>query len=167
LSREAFKRFLLTGLHLSRVKKELIMSNFARILYLAALLSQQVMADQAFPVAPPDASDAAATGLQRLDTSELKTAFLGKRSEQDGRGKSYVAEYGSDGSVILSNTSGLIDRGTFSVVRQNDGGVCLRLEQQMNQRMCAIWFLANDGIHLFGYNPRDGTLRAISRPAPE
>ena len=102
--------------------------------------------------------------MQRLDTNELTKAFIGKRSEQDGRGKSYVAEYGEDGSVILSNVSGLIDRGTFTIVRQNGGGVCLRLEHQMNQRMRAIWFLAGDGIHLVGYNPRDGKLRAISRP---
>jgi hypothetical protein len=40
----------------------------------------------------------------------------------------------------------------------------LRLEHQMNQRMCAIWFLADDASHLFGYNPKDGTLRAVSRP---
>ena len=143
------------------------MSNFAKALYLLALLSQQAMADQAFPVAPADASTATGAGLQRLDTTELEKAFSGQRSEQDGRGKSYLAEYGSDGSVILGNTSGLIDRGTFTVVRQNGGGVCLRLEQQMNQRMCAIWFRADDGIHLFGYNPRDGKLRAVSRPGSE
>jgi len=134
---------------------------------LLALLSQPAWADLAFPVAPADASAAAGAGLQRLDSSELKKAFSGKRSEQDGRGKSYVAEYGADGSVILGNTSGLIDRGTFTVVRQNGGGVCLRLEQQMNQRMCAIWFRADDGIHLFGYNPRDGKLRAVSRPGSD
>lgn len=34
----------------------------------------------------------------------------------------------------------------------------------MNQRMCAIWLLAEDGIHPFGYNPADGMLRAVSRP---
>ena len=140
------------------------MSDVAKVLYLLALLSQPVMADRAFPVAPADVSTAAAAGLKRLDTTDLKTAFAGKRSELDARGKSYRAEYGSDGSVILSNTSGLIDRGTFSVTRQNGGAVCLRLEQQMNQRMCAIWFVAADGIHLFGYNPGDGSLRAISKP---
>jgi len=141
------------------------MSNIVKVLYVLALLSQQVMADQAFPVAPADASAAAGAGLPRLDSSELQNAFSGERAEQNARGKIYQAIYGGDGSVILSNASGLIDRGTFSVTRQAGGGVCLRLEQQMNQRMCAIWFRANDGIHLFGYDPRDGKLRAISRPA--
>jgi hypothetical protein len=79
------------------------------------------------------------------------------------RGKVYRAQYGDDGSVILSNSSGLIDRGTFTVIRQHGGGVCLRLEHQMNQRMCAIWFFAQDGVHLFGYSPRDGSLRAVTR----
>ncbi len=143
------------------------MSNLAKVLYLLALLSQPVIADQAFPVAPADASIATAAGLQRLDTTELEKAFSGERSEQNAHGKIYRAEYGVDGSIILSNTSGLIDRGTFSITRQAGGGVCLRLEQQMNQRMCAIWFLADDGIHLFGYNPRDGKLRAVSRPGSE
>lgn len=143
------------------------MSDVAKVWYLLALLSLPAMADRAFPDAPANASAAAAAGLQRLDTDDLKNAFSGERSEQNARAKSYRAEYGSDGSVILSNTSGLIDRGTFSVTRQNGGGVCLRLEQQMNQRMCAIWFLADDGIHLFGYNPRDGSLRAISRPGAQ
>jgi hypothetical protein len=31
------------------------------------------------------------------------------------RGKSYRAEYGLDGSVVLDDTSGLMDRGTFSI----------------------------------------------------
>ena len=143
------------------------MSKFAIALYLLALVSQLVMADQAFPTAPVEVSSATDAGLQRLDTSDLKRAFAGKRLEQDGRGKSYIAEYGSDGSVILSNASGLIDRGTFTIIRQYGGGICLRLEQQMNQRMCAIWYRADDGSHLFGYNPRDGKLRAVSRPDSE
>ena len=143
------------------------MSNFAKVLYVLAFVSQQLMADQAFPLAPLDASSATDAGLQRLDTSDLKQAFSGKRSEQDGRGRSYVAEYGSDGSVILSNNSGLIDRGTFTIIRQHGGGICLRLEQQMNQRMCAVWYRADDGVHLFGYNPRDGKLRAVSRPGSQ
>lgn len=143
------------------------MSNFVKVLYLLAFVSQQVVADQAFPSAPAEASIATDAGLQRLDTSDLKKAFSGKRSEQDGRGKSYIAEYGSDGSVILSDTSGMIDRGTFTIIRQYGGGICLRLEQQMNQRMCAVWYRADDGIHLFGYNPRDGKLRAVSRPGSE
>ena len=143
------------------------MSKIVKLLYVLVLFSQQAMADQAFPVAPADASAAAGAGLRRLDSSELQKAFSGERTEQDARGKTYQATYGADGSVILSNASGLIDRGTFSVTRQAGGGVCLRLEQQMNQRMCAIWFGASDGIHLFGYDPRKGTLRAISRPASE
>ena len=122
------------------------------------------MADRTFPAAPADASSAADAGLRRLNMTDLSEIFSGHYSEQDARGKIYRTEYGSDGSVILSNSSGLIDRGTFTIVRQNGGGVCLRLEHQMNQRMCAIWFYAQDDVHLFGYNPRDGMLRAVSRP---
>jgi hypothetical protein len=120
-----------------------------------------------FPVAPADVAAASAGGLQQLDMAALRKAFSGTRVEQDARGKTYRAQYGADGSVVISNSSGLIDRGTFSVIRQNGGGVCLRLEQQMNQRMCSVWFVAEDGMHLFGYNPRDGELRAISRPGGE
>jgi len=141
-----------------------MLSSVAKVLYLLLLLLQPVMAERTFPVAPADASTAVDAGLRRLDMSDLKNAFSGQYSEQDARGKTYRAEYGADGSVILSDSSGLIDRGTFTIVRQNGGGVCLRLEQQMNQRMCAIWFYADDGVHLFGYNPRDGMLRAVCRP---
>lgn len=143
------------------------MSDLRKVLYLLVMLSSPAAADQAFPAAPADASAAAAGGLQRLNTTDLKEKFSGKRAEQDARGRSYWAQYGSDGSVILSGTSGLIDRGTFSITRQNGGGMCLRLEQQMNQRMCAIWFVAADRRHLFGYNPADGSLRAISRPGAD
>ncbi len=120
-----------------------------------------------FPVAPSDASAATASGLQQLDTAALRKTFTGTHVEQDARGQVYRAQYGADGSVILSNSSGLIDRGTFTVIRQHGGGVCLRLEHQMNQRMCAIWFFADDGVHLFGYSPTDGTLRAVSRPGAD
>ena len=139
------------------------MANVPKVLYLLVLLSQPVMAERVFPVAPADVSKAVEAGLQRLDTTDLAEAFSGQHSEQGARGKSYRAEYGADGSVVLSDSSGLIDRGTFTIVRQNGGGVCLRLEQQMNQRMCAIWFFSEDGINLFGYNPRDGALHGVSR----
>lgn len=91
------------------------MSDISKALYLLALMSLPVMADRALPVAPVNASMVAAAGLQRLDTTELKKAFSGKRSEQNVRGKSYRAEYGLDGSVVLDDTSGLMDRGTFSI----------------------------------------------------
>lgn len=120
-----------------------------------------------FPVAPPDASAATASGLKQLDIAALRKTFNGARVEQDAQGKVYRAQYGADGSVVLSNSSGLIDRGTFTVIRQHGGGVCLRLEHQMNQRMCAIWFVAQDGVHLFGYSPTDETLRAVSRPGAD
>lgn len=142
--------------HLSRASLALV----------AALLPALVAADSHegdFPTAPRDAQSAASAGLQRLDVPALKQMFIGTHTERDARGKTYRTEYGEDGSVILSNSNGLIDRGTFSITRQNGGGVCLRLEQQMNQRFCAIWFIAGDGKHLFGFNPRDGSLRAVSR----
>ena len=135
-------------------------------LLLMALIMPAGAAD-GFPVAPADVSAATAGGLQQLDMAALRKAFAGERVEQDARGKVYRAQYGADGSVILSNSSGLIDRGTFTVVRQHGGGVCLRLEHQMNQRMCAIWFLAQDGVNLFGYSSTDGSLRAVSRPAAD
>ncbi len=136
-------------------------------LLVLAFLTMPVGAANQFPVAPPDASAANASGLQQLDMAALRKAFSGTRVEHDARGKVYRAQYGADGSVILSNSSGLIDRGTFTVIRQHGGGVCLRLEHQMNQRMCAIWFFADDGVHLFGYSPTDGTLRAVSRPGAD
>jgi len=138
-----------------------------RILYVLVVVVTSALAADDFPVAPADATAATAAGLQRVDFVELKKSFAGTRVEQDANGKTYRAQYGADGSVVLDNSSGLIDRGTFTIVRQNDGGVCLRLEQQMNQRMCAIWFFAGDGAHLFGYNPTDGKLRTISRPATD
>ena len=128
-----------------------------------ALVMMPASAATDFPAAPADVSAATARGLRQLDMAALREAFTGTHVEQDARGKIYRVQYGADGSVILSNSSGLIDRGTFTVIRQHDGGVCLRLEHQMNQRMCAIWFFAQDGVHLFGYNPTDGTLRAVSR----
>lgn len=128
-----------------------------------ALVTIPASAATDFPVAPADASAATAGGLQQLDMAALRKAFTGTHVERDARGKIYRAQYGADGSVILSNSSGLIDRGTFTVIRQHGGGVCLRLEHQMNQRMCAIWFFAQDGVHLFGYSPRDGSLRAVTR----
>lgn len=133
-------------------------------LFVLALLMMPAYSATDFPVAPVDASAADAGGLQQLDMAALRKAFTGTHVEQDARGKIYRAQYGADGSVILSNSSGLIDRGTFTVIRQHGGGVCLRLEHQMNQRMCSVWFFAQDGIHLFGYNPADGSLRAVSRP---
>lgn len=139
------------------------MTGIRNILYVLAMVVAPAMAETEFPVAPADASTAAARGLQRVGMDALKEMFVGLRFERDARGKTYRAQYEADGSVVLSNTSGLIDRGTFSVIRQNGGGVCLRLEQQMNQRMCSIWFVAEDGVHLFGYNPTDGELRAVSR----
>ena len=143
------------------------MSGIRNLLYVLALAVAPAMAAADFPVAPVDASEAAARGLQRVETAVLQETFSGTRFERDASGKVYRAQYGTDGSVILSNTGGLIDRGTFSITRQNGGGVCLRLEQQMNQRMCAIWFFAEDGAHLFGYNPTDGKLRTISGPDVE
>lgn len=128
-----------------------------------ALVTMPASAATDFAVAPADASTAAERGLQQLDMAALREAFTGIHVEQNARGKIYRVQYGADGSVILSNSSGLIDRGTFTVIRQHGGGVCLRLEHQMNQRMCAIWFFAQDGVYLFGYNPTDGKLRAVSR----
>lgn len=138
-----------------------------KLLYVLAFASTQVTAAADFPDAPGDASAAAARGLQRLDVNALKQTFVGERLEQDAGGKVYFVQYGADGSVILSDSSGLIDRGTFSITRQNGGGVCLRLEHQMNQRICAIWFRAGDSVHLFGYNPRNGQLHAVSRTRQE
>jgi hypothetical protein len=133
-------------------------------LYFLAVAALPVFAAPDFPDAPDAVSAAIARGLQQLDVAALKQTFAGEHAERDAVGKIYRVQYGADGSVILSNSSGLIDRGTFSITRQNGGGVCLRLEDQMNQRICAIWFRAEDSVHLFGYNPRDGKLRAVSRP---
>jgi len=143
------------------------MSGIRNILYVLAVAVGPAMAAADFPVAPVDASAAEARGLQRVDMAVLKKKFSGILVQRDSSGKVSRAQYGTDGSVVLSNTTGLIDRGTFSITRQNGGGVCLRLEQQMNQRMCAIWFFAEDGVHLFGYNPTDGKLWAVSRPDAE
>ena len=134
------------------------------ILYVLVITAMSAMAASEFPDAPGDASAAAGRGLKRLDVAALKQVFSGTHLQQDAGGKVYRAQYGADGSVILANSDGLIDRGTFSITRQNGGGVCLRLEQQMNQRLCAIWFVADDTVHLFGYNPKDGKLHAVSRP---
>ena len=140
------------------------MSCLKNVLYVLIVAAVPVWAAAEFPTAPVDARAAEVRGLQRLDVPALKHVFSGTHLEQNAKGKVYRVVYGADGSVILSNTSGLIDRGTFSITRQNGGGVCLRLEQQMNQRMCAIWFRADDTGHLFGYNPKDGSLRAVSLP---
>ena len=139
------------------------MSRPSLVLYLLLLAVSPAWAAPGFPSAPVDAQAAEAQGLQRLDMSALKQVFSEAHLERDAKGKIYRVEYGSDGSVILSNSSGLIDRGTFSIIRQNGGGLCLRLEHQMNQRICGIWFRAEDDRHYFGYNPRDGALRAVSR----
>ena len=144
-----------------------VLSRIQNILYVLAMVAVPATAATDFPVAPADVSAAAARGLQRADIVMLRKIFSGTRVEQDSRRKVYRAQYGTDGSVVLSNAAGLIDRGTFSITRQNGGGVCLRLEQQMNQRICAIWFFAEDGAHLFGYNPGDGQLRAVSRSGME
>jgi hypothetical protein len=117
------------------------------------------------PEAPPDARAAQAAGLQRLGASDLKSAFAGPREERNLRGQSYVTEYAADGSVQLKSGNSLIDRGTFSVTGQGGGSLCLMLEKQMNQRLCTIWFAAPNDSQLFGYNPTDGQLRIISRPA--
>ncbi len=140
------------------------MSCLKNVLYVLIVAAVPVWAAAEFPTAPVDARAAELRGLPRLDVPALKDVFSGVHLEQNAKGKVYRVEYGADGSVILSNTSGLIDRGTFSITRQNGGGVCLRLEQQMNQRMCAIWFRADDTGNLFGYNPKDGSLRAVSLP---
>ncbi len=140
------------------------MARLQAILYVLAAAAMPAAAAPEFPEAPDDVSAAAARGLQRLEVTALRQVFAGEHAERDANGKVYRVQYGADGSVILTNSSGLIDRGTFSVTRQNGGGVCLRLEHQMNQRKCAIWFRADDSVHLFGYNPRDGKLYAVSRP---
>lgn len=140
------------------------MSGLKNILYVLVVAAMPALADPEFPRAPSDAGDAAARGLQRLDVPSLKRTFTGEHLEQDLAGRVYSVRYGSDGSVVLSKPDALIDRGSFSITRQNGGAVCLRLEQQMNQRRCAIWFLADDARHLFGYNPKDGKLRVVSRP---
>jgi len=143
------------------------MARLQTILYVLVVAAVPVFAAPDFPDPPGDASAAAAKGLQQLDVAALKRTFLGEHTERDADGKTYRVQYGADGSVILSNSSGLIDRGTFSITRQNGGGVCLRLEHQMNQRICAIWFRAGDSVHLFGYNPRNGQLHAVSRVRQE
>ena len=130
-------------------------------IFCLALLSAGAMVE--LPDASATATGAGARGLQRLEVEGLKKAFIGKHVERDARGKTYRVEYGEDGSVVLSDTAGEIDRGTFSITRQNGGGMCLRLEQQMNQRFFAIWFENADGF-LFGYQTGDGTLRAVARP---
>ena len=111
------------------------MSCLKNVLYVLIVAAVPVWAAAEFPTAPVDARAAELRGLQRLDVPALKHVFSGVHLEQNAKGKVYRVEYGADGSVILSNTSGLIDRGTFSITRQNGGGVCLRLEQQMNQQM--------------------------------
>jgi hypothetical protein len=132
----------------------------------AALLMAKPCTAAEFPPAPADAAAAEAAGLQRLAADRLKVEFTAAREERNSRGENYVAHYGVDGRIELrAGGSSLIDRGTFSVTGQRGGSVCLMLEKQMNQRLCSIWFAAPDGVHLFGYNPSDGRLRAISRPA--
>jgi hypothetical protein len=132
----------------------------------AALLVASPGAAADFPPAPADAAAAGAAGLQRLATERLKTEFTGAREERNSRGENYVAHYGADGRIELRAGSSLIDSGTFSVTGQRGGSLCLMLDKQMNQRLCSIWFVAPDGVHLFGYNPSDGRLRAISRAIP-
>ena len=129
----------------------------------AALLMARPCAAAEFPPAPADAASAEAAGLQRLAADRLKSEFSAAREERNGRGENYVAHYAADGGVELRAGSSLIDRGTFSVTGQRGGSVCLMLDKQMNQRLCSIWFAAPDGVHLFGYNPSDGKLRAVSR----
>jgi hypothetical protein len=118
-----------------------------------------------FPQAPADAAAAEAAGLQRLAPDRLKSEFGAAREERNSRGESYIADYGADGRIELRSGASLIDRGTFSITAQRGGSVCLMLDKQMNQRFCSIWFAAPDGVHLFGYNPSDGKLRATSRAA--
>jgi hypothetical protein len=129
----------------------------------AALLVARPCAAVEFPPAPADVAAAEAAGLERLAPDRLKREFAAAREERSSRGESYVAHYAPDGAVELRAGSSLVDRGTFSVTGQRGGSVCLMLEKQMNQRLCSIWFAAPDGVHLFGYNPSDGKLRAISR----
>jgi hypothetical protein len=122
---------------------------------------------QEFPEPPADAVAADAVGLKRVAVEELKSAFVGVREERNSRGERYLAHYRADGGVELTAGSNLIDRGSFSIASRGGGSVCLMLEKQMNQRLCSIWFAAPDGLHLFAYNPSDGKLRAVSRPAPD
>jgi len=142
------------------------MRAFLLSLAAAALLMAKPCTAAEFPPAPADAAAAEAAGLQRLAADRLKVEFTAAREERNSRGENYVAQYAADGGVELRTGSSLIDRGTFSVTGQRGGSVCLMLEKQMNQRLCSIWFAAPDGVHLFGYNPSDGRLRAISRPLP-
>lgn len=60
------------------------------------------------------------------------------------------------------------DAGAFGVQRWDVAGpkkvfIGKHVEQHMNQRFCAIWFENDDGF-LFGYQTRDGALRAVARP---
>jgi hypothetical protein len=129
-----------------------------------ALLVARPSAAAEFPPAPGDAAAAEAAGLERLAADRLKGEFAAAREERNSRGENYVAHYAANGAVELRAGSSLIDRGTFSVTGQRGGSLCLMLQKQMNQRLCSVWFAAPDGVHLFGYNPADGKLRAISRP---
>jgi hypothetical protein len=121
---------------------------------------------QDFPAAPASIAAAEAGGLRRVGVDDLKAAFAGQREERSARGESYVADYQADGRIELRAGSALVDRGTYSISGRQGGSLCLMLDKQMNQRLCTIWVAAPDSLHLYGYNPGDGTLRTLSRALP-
>lgn len=133
---------------------------FSALLFASVCLG----ADRPFPVAPKSAEEAEAQRLKRVDASTLAKIYGGIREAQNLKGDITRQELSSDGKLTYSNSNGVSGTGTWSVDESDGGAICRTFDFQGGRRFCTIYYVASDGVHLFGYNAKDKLWRITTRP---
>jgi hypothetical protein len=122
-----------------------------------------VAAVEPFPEAPRSTAEAQALGLQRVDAATLAKTYGGVREAQNLKREVTRQELRPDGTLTYTNDAGVSGTGTWSVVDENGGMICRTFDFQGGRRFCTIYYAAQDGVHLFGYNAQDKVWRITTR----
>jgi len=134
-------------------------------LAVALLLTMEICGAQSedIPPAPPTASAAEASGLQRVGSPELGERYGGARWLVTDKGQIVRLRLHADGSLEYQDDNGGADTGNWLVQPRQGGTLCRSYSKQMGGRTCVIYFAARDGVHWFGYGADDGRWRDTTR----
>ena len=134
-------------------------------LAVALLLTMEICGAQSedIPPAPPTASAAEASGLQRVGSPELGERYGGARWLVTDKGQIVRLRLHADGSLEYQDDNGGADTGNWLVQPRQGGTLCRSYSKQMGGRTCVIYFAAGDGVHWFGYGADDGRWRDTTR----
>ena len=116
-----------------------------------------------FPLPPPTADAASASGLRRIEAEELKQRYGGARVVKGISGEIVRLDLHEDGTLDYADDKGVADTGSWAVLARSGGVVCRRYSKQMGGRICLVYFAAPGEEYWFGYSADGGQWRDTAR----